>query len=260
MNNDSVLSSVDHRGVIEIVLNRPDVNNAYNGDMIDALLRAFDTFGSIQNARAVLLRGNGRHFQAGADLSWINAARGQSKLANLAVSRATATVIDRLNHLPVPVVALVQGACFGGATGVVSACDVVVAAEDAFFSIAEVRWGLHPSIIIPQLNDAISVRQVRRYALTGERFDATEARRIGLVHEVVPAARLQARGEEIIAKILQNGPKALATTKQHILDHAFGSLSAGQFDALVESHATTRCSPEAAEGLASFAEKRDAAW
>lgn len=260
MAESPVLIDVDPRGVVQVTLNRPQVNNAYNGELIDALLCALDGFGAIRNARALLLRGNGRHFQAGADLTWINAVRTQSVAANLAASRATAEVIDRLNHLPVPVVALVQGACFGGATGVVAASDVVLAAEDAFFSIAEVRWGLHAAIIIPQLNDAMSVRQVRRYALTGERFDATEARRIGLVHEVVPRDRLEARGEEVIAQILRNGPAALAQTKQHVLDHAFGTLDAAELDALIDSHATTRRTGEAAEGLASFAEKREAAW
>ena len=106
--------------------------------------------------------------------------------------------MQRLNLLPVPTVALVQGACFGGGTGIVAACDIVIAADNASFSIAEVRVGVAGTIIVPQLNDAIGLRQVRRYALTGERFDAHEARRIGLVHEVVPLAELAAAGERIV--------------------------------------------------------------
>ena len=120
-----------------------------------------------------------------------------------------------------PTVALVHGACFGGGTGLLAACDVVIAADDANFSIAEVRWGLTAAIIIPQLNDAIGARQVRRYALTGERFAAAEARRIGLVHEIVPAAELEAAGARIVDALLQNGPQAVAETKALALQSAW---------------------------------------
>src|SRR5581483_4001422 len=112
--------------------------------------------------------------------------------------------VQRLNLAPVPTIALVQGACFGGGTGLVAACDVVIAAENATFSIAEVRWGLTAAIIVPQLNDAIGVRQTRRYALTGERFGALEARRIGLVHDVVPPEGLAEMGERVVGHVLEN--------------------------------------------------------
>ena len=159
-----------------------------------------------------------------------------------------------------PTVALVQGACFGGGTGLLAACDVVIAADDAVFSIAEVRWGLTAAIIIPQLNDAIGARQVRRYALTGERFDAAQARRIGLVHEVVPAAELEAAGARIVDAILQNGPEAIAQTKALALESAWTHLGEDAASRLIESHADKRRSAEAAEGLASFAQKRAARW
>jgi methylglutaconyl-CoA hydratase len=154
----------------------------------------------------------------------------------------------------------VHGGCFGGGTGIVAACDVAIAAEDAVFSIAEVRWGLTAAIIIPQLADAIGVRQLRRYALTGERFGAAEARRIGLVHEVVPRAELEAAGERMLAQLLENGPEAVAETKALVLRATFADLDAAAFDRLVESHASKRQSDEAAEGLASFAQKRPAGW
>src|SRR6185369_9088410 len=118
-------------------------------------------------------------------------------------------------------VALVHGGCFGGGTGMIAACDVVLAADNAVFSIAEVRWGLHASIIIPQLADAIGVRQLRRYALTGERFNAAEACRIGLVHKVVPLADLEAEGARIVDHLLANGPDAIAQTKAWILKSAW---------------------------------------
>jgi methylglutaconyl-CoA hydratase len=260
MPTEPVLTSLDARGVATVTFNRPEVNNAYNGDLIQAVLRAMDDLGGRSGLRAVVLKGNGKHFQAGADLAWINAVRIASPAENEAVSRATAEVVDRLNRLPVPVVALVQGACFGGGTGIVAACDLVIAADNALFSITEVRWGLTAAIIIPQLNDAISVRQVRRYALTGERFSAREAHRIGLVHEVVAAGELEAAGAKIIDQLLDNDPIAIAETKATILESAWGGFDEATFEKLVASHAAKRQTPEAAEGLASFAEKRNARW
>jgi methylglutaconyl-CoA hydratase len=255
-----VLLNIDARGVAQVVLNRPERNNAYDGDLIRALLAALDTLEQTKGLRAVVISGAGRHFQAGADLKWIAAVRASPRAENIAVSRATAQAIWRLNRAPVTTVALVQGACFGGGTGLLAACDLVIAADDAIFSIAEVRWGLTAAIIIPQLNDAIGVRQVRRYALTGERFGAAEARRIGLVHEVVPAAELPAAGARLVEQILQNGPEAIAQTKALGLASAWADLSDEAFRRLVESHADKRLSAEAAEGLTSFAEKRAARW
>jgi methylglutaconyl-CoA hydratase len=262
-NSDStapVLFSTDSRGVARVILNRPERNNAYDGDLIQALLAALDALDNTRGLRAVIISGNGRHFQAGADLKWIDVVRKASREDNIAASRATAQAIWRLNRAPVPTIALVQGACFGGGTGLLAACDVVIAARDATFSIAEVRWGLTAAIIIPQLNDAIGVRQVRRYALTGERFDAAEARRIGLVHEIVPPDELEAAGARIVDQIVQNGPQAIAQTKALALGSAWAHLDDNAFTRLVESHADKRLSAEAAEGLASFAEKRAAAW
>jgi methylglutaconyl-CoA hydratase len=255
-----VLWDVDARGVATVTLNRPEVNNAYNGAMIDGLLAALDALEEAKGLRAVVLRGNGKHFQAGADLKWINEVRKSAPEENLRVSRTTAEAVQRLNFAPVPTVALVQGACFGGGTGMVAACDVVVAADNAVFSIAEVRWGLHASIIIPQLADAIGVRQLRRYALTGERFDAKEAARIGLAHKVAPFAELDADGARIVDHLLANGPDAIRETKAWILKSAWSDLEDADFDALIESHSAKRQSHEAGEGLASFAEKRAGNW
>ena len=260
MKNESVLHAVDSRGMASVTLNRPQVNNAYDDSVIQGLLSAMDALGARADVRVVVLRGAGKHFQAGADLKWIRAVAAQSAEANEEASRATGEAVRRLNALPVPTVALVQGGCFGGGTGVVAACDVVIAADDAVFSIAETRWGLMAGIILPQLADAIGARQVRRYALTGERFGADEARRIGLVHEVVPASGLEAAGERVVAQLLQNAPEANAQTKAVALEFAWGAPDAPTFDRLVRQHAAKRRSAEASEGLASFAEKRPARW
>src|SRR4029077_14095062 len=251
--NGPVLWDVDARGVATVTLNRPEVNNAYDGAMIDGLLAALDALGGVSGLRAVVLKGNGKHFQAGADLKWINAVRKSSAAENLRVSRATAEAVQRLNLAPVPTVALVHGGCFGGGTGLTAAADIVLPADNAVFSIAEVRWGLHAAIIIPQLADAIGVRQLRRYALTGERFGAQEACRIGLAHSVVPLAELEAQGERMVEHVLANAPGAIAETKAWVLRSAWSDLDQTAFAALVESHAAKRQSAEAAEGLASFA-------
>lgn len=260
MSPPAVLRSVDARGVATVTLNRPEVNNAYDEALIGGLHEAMDELGAHPGLRAVVLRGAGKHFQAGADLKWIARVAGQSAEENERVSRATALAVHRLNTLPVPTVALVQGGCFGGGTGVVAACDIVIAAENAVFSIAETRWGLIAGIILPQLADAIGARQVRRYALSGERFDAHEARRIGLVHEVVALADLPAEGERLVGQLLQNAPEANAQTKEVALEFAWGGIGDAVLGRLIAQHAAKRRSAEATEGLASFVEKRAARW
>ena len=254
-----VLWRVDERGVAHVTLNRPEVYNAYNGDMIEGLLAAYDALGK-QNLRAVVITGKGKNFQAGADVNWLNSVRQSSPAENLRASRMTALAIQRLNLLPVPTLALVQGYCFGGGTGIISACDIVIAADNAAFSIAEVRVGVAGTIIIPQLNDAISLRQVRRYALTGERFDAAQALRIGLVHEVVAPAELEAACERMVGHLLASGPDAVSQTKICALKFAWSGFDDAAFDVLIEAHSAKRQSAEAAEGLGAFLEKRPPDW
>ena len=260
--SNPVLWNLDARGVATVTLNRPEVNNAYDGGLIHGLLAAMEEIAKQPSLRVVMLRGNGKHFQAGADLKWINGVRPKSSEENEAVSRATFEAVQRLNCLPIPTVALVQGGCFGGGTGIISACDVVIAADNALFSITEVRWGLTAAIIIPQLCDSIGVRQVRRYALTGERFSADEARRIGLVHEVVPPTELESAGAKVVAQLLANAPDALAETKRLAMESSFGGMAVDDaaYARLVKMHSAKRQTGEASEGLASFAEKRAANW
>ena len=187
-----------------------EVNNAYNGDLIAALLAALNALEAANGLRAVLIRGNGRHFQAGADLRWIDQVRVCGPEDNVRASRATAEAVYRLNRVPVPTVALVQGACFGGGTGIIAACDIVIAAHDAVFSIAEVRWGLTAAIIIPQLQDAIGIRQLRRYGLTGRDFVMSRSKSASCK---MASAELEAAGARVLEQLLQNAPGAVAETK-----------------------------------------------
>ena len=260
MPNDTVLWEIDRRGVATVTLNRPQVNNAYNGELIQGLHDAMDALGREAGLRIVVLRGNGKHFQAGADLAWISGVAKQSPAENEAVSRLTAEAIRRLDTAPVPTVALIQGGCFGGGTGIAAACDVVVASEDAIFSISETRWGQMAGIILPQLCQAMGLRQVRRYALTGERFGAQEARRLGLVHEVCPTGGLAAAGEKIVESVLMNAPRATTSTKLRALASARAFIDDGELRDLIDEHSRARQQAEASEGLASFREKRKPGW
>ena len=260
MANDTVLWEIDRRGVATVTLNRPQVNNAYNGDLIQGLHDAMDALGREAGLRVIVLRGNGKHFQAGADLAWISGVAKQSPAENEAVSRLTAEAIRRLDTAPVPTLALIQGGCFGGGTGIAAACDVVVASEDAIFSISETRWGLMAGIILPQLCQAMGLRQVRRYALTGERFGAQEARRLGLVHEVCPTGGLAAAGEKIVDSVLMNAPRATTSTKLRALAAARAFIDDGELRDLIDEHARARQQDEAGECLASFREKRKPGW
>ena len=258
--NGSVLWELDARGVASVELNRPEVNNAYNGDLIEGVHQAMDALGGAQGVRAVVLKGKGRHFQAGADLAWINAVRQKSPAENELASRRTGDLVRRLDSLPVPTIALVQGGCFGGGTGILAACDIVVASEDAIFAIAETRWGLMAGVILPQLFQAIGLRAVRRYALSGERFDAREACRIGLVHEVCATGKLEEVGARIVDGLLMNAPAATGATKLRALAVAGAVVGDALFADLVREHAATRQLAEAVEGLASFKEKRKPSW
>ncbi|WP_256839878.1 enoyl-CoA hydratase-related protein [Ornithinimicrobium faecis] len=261
---DEVLVAVDGRGVATVTLNRPEVNNAYNDAMLRGLHGAIDAALASQDTdspvRCVVIRGEGRHFQAGADLGWLAQVQQGSPDENHAASELTGSAVRRLTELDIPVVALVQGACFGGGTGILAAADVVICGEDSVFSIAEVKWGLHASIILPQLADAIGPRQVRRYALTGERFDAAEAQRIGLVHEAVARDDVPTRGAEIVEAILSCGPGAVAITKRLARGLSWSATGDAEFADLVAEHSDGRQVNEAREGLAAFREKRTPAW
>lgn len=255
-----VLREVDSRGVATVTINRPAVNNAYNGDVIAGLLEAVGALSVDDAVRVIVLRGAGRHFQAGADLKWLKAVSAQSPEENIEVSRRTTDAVRGLDGCPKPTIALVHGGCFGGGVGIVSACDIVIASEDAIFAITEVRWGVVAGPIFPQLDAAMGARNVRRYALTAERFDAKTAWEMGFVHHVCPTGGLDAAAAPILDAILANAPGAVSETKQLIRDIGGLAVDDATAERLARGHAAKRQSVEANEGLTSFAEKRDAAW
>jgi methylglutaconyl-CoA hydratase len=260
MTEKMVLSEVDARGVASVVLNRPAVHNAYDGPLIDELGVALEALGRDPRVRIGSLRGSGKHFQAGADLNWLRRLAAAGAAENADFSWRTTEAMRRLNALPKPTLALVQGACYGGGVGLVASCDIVIACASACFALTEVRWGVVPAPIVPQLCAAIGVRQARRYAITGERFDAAEALRIGLVHAVCPDGGLDAAAAPIVEALLQSAPEAVAQSKLLVLERAGLLLSEQEVRALAAQAAVRRASPEAAEGLESFRAKRRPAW
>jgi len=252
-----VLCEIDNRGIANIHLNRPHKNNAYNGEMIERLLEVFEGLSSDKTLKAVVIRGNGKHFQAGADLEWLKEIGKLTKDENFIVSKKTALAIKGLTEFPRPVISIVHGGCFGGGTGIVAASDIVIAETKSIFSISETRWGVMAGIIIPQLNKSIGVRNVRRYAISSERFNADEAKRIGLVHEVLDQQHIDEKLESILDHILLCGPEAIYQTKMRALKEANLILNEKEFNELVEEHSLKRMSDEAFEGLNSFSEKRN---
>ena len=260
MRNPVVLVERDDNGIATVTVNRPEMNNAYDRNVLDALADGLANLTLDTELRALVLRGNGRHFQAGVDLQFQSELAAMSAEENEVVSQLLTALMRDLNAFPAPTIALVHGACIGGGTGFAASRDVVIASEDAFFAVAEVKWGAHASPIFPQLIAAMGVRNLRRYAVTAERFDARKALEIGFVHEVCPIGQLDAALVPVIDGILHSGPAAVRRSKQLALEVSGLDIDDAQVTAMAHEHAMTRRSAEAQEGFKSFVEKRAAYW
>ena len=247
-------------GVARVVMDRPRRHNAFDDTLIDALAAAFEALAGQAEVRCVVLTGAGKSFSAGADLDWMKRSAGYAFDDNLADARGLADMMRRLDGLSVPTIALVQGAAIGGGVGLVCACDMAVAADDAVFSLSEVKLGLIPSVISPYVLRAIGERAARRYVLTGERFDAAEALRIGLVHAVVPAAELKAAGAALTNAIVANGPEAVTAAKRLIADVAGKTIDGALIDETARRIAEIRRGDEGREGVGAFLDKRPPSW
>jgi methylglutaconyl-CoA hydratase len=247
-------------GVWQITMNREQVFNAFNEIMIEELINAFDQLIIDSNVRVIVLAGNGKHFSAGADLQWMKRASKASVEWNLNDARKFAEMMSRIDSCPKPTVARIQGVALGGGTGLACACDMVVAAENAGFSVSEAKFGILPSGIAPYVINAVGKRQARILALTTTRIDAQEACRIGLVHRVTSLQTLDQVIDEIAHELLSGGPAA-----QHEIKQLFAQLNVGPVtDEVKELTAQTisrvRSTEEAKEGFNAFLEKRPANW
>ncbi|RMQ31211.1 Gamma-carboxygeranoyl-CoA hydratase [Pseudomonas amygdali pv. mori] len=250
----------DPRGFATLWLNRPDKNNAFNAQMIRELILALDQVQSDAGLRFLLVRGRGRHFSAGADLVWMQQAAELDYNTNLDDARELAELMYSLAKLKIPTLAVVQGAAFGGALGLISCCDMAIATADAQFCLSEVRIGLAPAVISPFVVQAIGERAARRYALTAERFDGQRAQQMGLIAECYPAADLQARTQEWIENLLLNSPQAMRVSKELLREVGSGELTPALRRYCESAIARIRTSAEGQEGLRAFLQKRTPGW
>lgn len=255
----ALVISLDQRGVATLTLNRPEVHNAFDDALIAELNDAIDRFRAHPDVRILVLRAEGKSFSAGADLGWMKRMAACTREENLADAQELERLMHSLHAFPKPTIAIVQGAAFGGAVGLVSCCDIAIASDNASFSLSEAKLGLAPAVISPFVIATIGARQAGRYFLTAERFTAARALDMQLLHEVVAVEELPAAADRLINTLLDNGPIALMACKALIRQVAPAS------DDELRDYTTTliaslRTSQEGQEGLTAFFEKRAPAW
>jgi methylglutaconyl-CoA hydratase len=241
-------------------LNRPELRNALNDVVMDLISNFLREIEKDPDCRVVVLAGRGQAFCAGGDLSRMQQAAKMTKSRSKAEAGRFARLLYRMHTYPKPLVARVHGPAFAGGMGLVAACDLVVAAEEAEFCLPEVRIGLVPAMISPYLVRAMGEQQARRYVLTGERLPAREAHRIGFAHECVSAAELDARVEKFVQQLAGAGPQALARSKKLLARVGKSAISPALAAHTAGVLAEARAGAEAREGIRSFLEKRKPAW
>ncbi|AKS41465.1 enoyl-CoA hydratase-related protein [Wenzhouxiangella marina] len=258
--SDLLTLNKDERGVATLTLNRPEVHNAFNAELIAELSAAFDQLLE-REARALVLTGAGHSFSAGADLNWMRAMAEGSEADNRADARALAAMLRKLDRLPCPTIARVNGAAFGGGVGLISCCDLAVGVDSARFGLTEVRLGLAPATIAPFVMNKIGRGAARRYMLTGERFGADTALSIGLLAECTDIDGLDRAVDRLLEQLLAGGPHAQGHVKELIRLVANHQGPADELDLQTsELIAALRVSREGQEGLSAFLEKRKPGW
>ena len=247
-------------GISTVTIDRPEVRNAFNDEVITELTAVLMELGERTEVRCIVLTGSGPAFCAGADLNWMKRMAGYSREENLADAQALAQMLRVLYRCPKPTIARVQGDVYAGGTGLVAACDMAVSVDTASYCLSEVKLGLIPATISPYVIRAMGARAAHRYFLTAERFSAAEALRIGFVHEVVSAEELDARVAEIAQALVVAGPAAVKACKALVQDVAGHDISPMLVGRTVESIADIRISDEGREGIQSFLQKRKPNW
>jgi methylglutaconyl-CoA hydratase len=243
-----------------VTLNRPDVRNAFNETTIAEITQAFRELGADADLRAIVLAANGPAFCAGADLNWMKKMAGYTHAENQADALQLAEMLRTIYLCPKPVVAKVQGDCYAGGMGLVAACDIIVAVDEANFCLSEVKLGLIPATISPYVIKAMGENASRRYFLTAERFDAREALRTGFVHEVVAADALDFKVGEIVKALVNNSPNAVRQAKVLVREVVGQIVNDALLTDTAERIAHIRASEQGREGVASFLEKRKPSW
>ncbi|MCY7371967.1 MAG: enoyl-CoA hydratase/isomerase family protein [Polaromonas sp.] len=246
--------------IATVTLNRPEVRNAFNDEVIAELKAAFESLGVRDDIRCIVLAGEGKAFCAGADLNWMRRMADYSRDENLADAAQLAAMLRTIYECPKPTIACVQGDAYAGGTGLVAACDIAISADTANYCLSEVRLGLIPATISPYVIRAMGARSAHRYFLTAERFDAQEALRIGFVHQVVTAERLGARVAELAQALVDAGPQAVRLCKKLVQDVAEQAITPELVAMTVAGIADIRVSAEGREGVQSFLQKRKPSW
>jgi len=255
-----MLQTAIEGAIATITLDRPEVRNAFNDELIAQLSDAVAKLGAREDVRCIVLAANGPAFCAGADLNWMKRMAGYSYDENLADATALADMLGTLYRCPKPTIARVQGDVYAGGTGLVAACDIAVSVDTANYCLSETRLGLIPATISPYVIRAMGARAAHRYFLTAERFNAAEAHRIGLVHEVVNAAGLDAKVAEIAQALVSAGPAAVKASKALVQDVAGRDIDEALIARTVKGIADIRVSDEGREGIQSFLNKRKPGW
>ena len=252
--------SIDSRGVANLILNRPEVHNAFDDQMIAELIRVLDQLAADDKVKVLTLSARGKNFSAGADLNWMRSMAQKNYQQNLDDANELAALMHKLDQFPKPTIALVQGAAFGGAVGLVACCDMALAEQGASFCLSEVKIGLIPAVISPYVMRALGERQCRRYFLTAERFSADSALDMGLLHQVVAPGELESQAETLITSLLQNSPAAVSAAKSLLHNIYNRKISNNVIAHTTQAIAEIRVSPEGQEGLTAFLEKRKPSW
>jgi methylglutaconyl-CoA hydratase len=263
-NYETLKVELDARGVLSISLNRPDIRNAFNETLIQELGRAFGVDALRPEVRVIVFKGEGQVFSAGGDLNWMKKSVDLSYAENLEDTNRLSKMFATMNECPKPVVGMIHGAAIGGGVGLTSICDYVVASSETQFSLSEVRLGIVPACIGPFVISKIGAGHARALFMSGERFLASKAKEIGLIHEVVATKEeLPAAVERVVENMLQCGPAAMAAAKKLILDLTWverRNTIRNALEYVSEMLAGLRVSPEGQEGLKAFLEKRKPNW
>jgi len=258
--NKNVLFEVDRYGVATVTLNNPEKHNAFDDAIIAQLTQIFIEISERNDIRIMILASTGKSFSAGADLAWMKRMASYSYEDNLNDANALAHMLKALNFMPQTTIAQIQGAAFGGAVGLASCCDIVIASNKASFCLSEVKLGLIPATISPYVVNTIGQKAARRYFQTAERFLADKAMQLGLVDEVVNGEALIETVTNMVSSLLSNGPIAVRQAKQLALDVAYQDIDESLINITSERIASIRVSDEGQEGLTAFFEKRSPSW
>jgi len=260
MTDNQAVELCVENSIAYVTLNRPDKHNAFDDGMIAELTKCFEAVANQTSIRAMVLRAKGKSFSAGADLRWMQRMADYSREENQRDAMGLATMLQTLNELPKPTIAMVQGAAFGGAVGLVACCDMAVASDVSKFCLSEVKIGLIPATISPYVVEAIGARVSRRYFQTAEAFSAEQAYRLGLVSELVKPEELESQVQILLNHLLKNGPQAVAKAKSLVSIVKDKSIDSELMQQTSQLIADIRVSQEGQGGLHAFINKHPAPW